>query len=161
MTTAQMLFMCGVEVTAVLVAFIFAKFIQPVIPPDTIETVMNKTEMLNNYATQFVRMARQFMNSKSGEEKMAFVVEQLGKIAERIELPVDKNDITAIAQAAYEVMKSDTTQNIYNTLKTINGIDRSNRNNDVLDYVVKAVHGDNIQETTQTTVENTPTDKKE
>ena len=50
--------------------------------------------------------AKEFKKDKTGEEKMAAVVEQLKKIADEAGLNVTEDQLKAIAQTAYNAMKA-------------------------------------------------------
>ncbi len=83
-------------------AFCIGKFIFPKIPA----SVKDKLADLAEWATKFVIWAREFLKTESGEKKMAAVVEQLNQIAAEAGIEVTEEQLKAIAQTAYEVMKA-------------------------------------------------------
>lgn len=83
-------------------AFVLGKYVFPNIPQD----VTSKLASLSAWAAEFVVWAREFMKSRTGEEKMAAVVEKLKEIAEEAGLDVTEDQLKAIAQSAYEAMKA-------------------------------------------------------
>lgn len=83
-------------------AFCAGKYIFPKIPAN----VKDKLTDLAEWAAQFVVWAREFLKMKSGEEKMAAVVEQLKAIADEAGIEVTEDQLKAIAQTAYEAMKA-------------------------------------------------------
>lgn len=83
-------------------AFLIGKYVCPNIP----KTVTGKLGELSEWAAKFVEWAKEFKKDKTGEEKMAAVVEQLKKIADEAGLNVTEDQLKAIAQAAYNAMKA-------------------------------------------------------
>ena len=80
--------------------FLLGKFVFPNVP----KSVADKLRQLAAWADKFVVWAREFMKTSSGHEKMEMVVEQLEAIAKEAGLNVTKDQLRAIAQAAYENM---------------------------------------------------------
>ena len=83
-------------------AFLIGKYVCPNIP----KTVTDKLGELSEWAAKFVEWAKEFKKDKTGEEKMAAVVEQLKRIADEAGLNVTEDQLKAIAQAAYNAMKA-------------------------------------------------------
>ena len=83
-------------------AFLLGKYAFPNIP----QTVADKLTELSEWAVKFVEWAKEFKKNQTGEEKMASVVEQLKKIADEVGVNVTEDQLTAIAQAAYNAMKA-------------------------------------------------------
>lgn len=83
-------------------AFLIGKYVCPNIP----KTVTDKLGELSEWAAKFVEWAKEFKKDKTGEEKMAAVVEQLKKIADEAGLNVTEDQLKAIAQTAYNAMKA-------------------------------------------------------
>lgn len=83
-------------------AFSLGKYVCPNIP----KTVTDKLDELSEWAEKFVEWAKEFKKDKTGEEKMAAVVEQLKKIAVEAGLNATEDQIKAITQAAYNAMKA-------------------------------------------------------
>lgn len=83
-------------------AFLLGKCVFPNIP----KTVTDKLGELSEWAAKFVEWAKEFKKDKTGEEKMAAVVEQLKKIADEAGLNVTEDQLKAIAQTAYNAMKA-------------------------------------------------------
>jgi hypothetical protein len=93
---------------AVLVCtWVYIKFVAPNIPKDTINEVTSKVNLIVQYADSFVAWAKQFMKSSSGTEKMEEVVKQLSNIAEKYDIDISEEEIRAIAQKAYDMMKAE------------------------------------------------------
>lgn len=83
-------------------AFLLGKYVFPNIQ----KTVTDKLGELSEWAAKFVEWAKEFKKDKTGEEKMAAVVEQLKKIADEAGLNVTEDQLKAIAQTAYNAMKA-------------------------------------------------------
>lgn len=60
--------------------------------------------LIMKYAESYVTYAREFMSSSTGEEKMAKVVEMLGILTEKYNINISQEELTAIAQRAYELV---------------------------------------------------------
>ena len=95
-----------IQIVVLVGAWLFGKYVTPNIPKDTITTVTNKINLIVQYADQFVSWAKQFLQDKSGPEKMDEVIIQLKKIAERYGIDITEEEIRAIAQKAYDTMKA-------------------------------------------------------
>ena len=92
----------AVYFTVTLGAFLLGKYVFPNIP----KTVTDKLGELSEWAAKFVEWAKEFKKDKTGEEKMAAVVEQLKKIADEAGLNMTEDQLKAIAQTAYNAMKA-------------------------------------------------------
>lgn len=95
-----------IQIVVLVGAWLFGKYVTPNIPKDTITTVTNKINLIVQYADQFVSWAKQFLQDKSGPEKMDEVIVQLKKIVERYGIDITEEEIRAIAQKAYDTMKA-------------------------------------------------------
>ena len=90
-----------VILVAMVGAFVVGKYVFPQIK----ETgVIGKLQQLAAWADKFVVWARYFKDGCTGEEKMAFVIEQLQGIAQKAGIDVTVEELQAIIQAAYESM---------------------------------------------------------
>lgn len=94
--------MLAVQLGVTVAAFLVGKYVFPNIP----KSVTEKLNSLSEWAAQFVVWAKQFMQTQSGEEKMAAVVEKLKEIADEAGLEVTEDQLKAIAQSAYNAMKA-------------------------------------------------------
>lgn len=94
--------MLAVQLGVAVAAFLAGKYVFPNIP----KSVTEKLSSLSAWAAQFVVWAKQFMQTQSGEEKMAAVVEKLKEIADEAGLEVTEDQLKAIAQSAYNAMKA-------------------------------------------------------
>lgn len=74
--------------------------------PETITDITTKINLIIKYADAFVSWAKQFMDHKTGSEKMDAVVAQLRLIAIRYNIDMSEEEIKAIAQKAYDNMKA-------------------------------------------------------
>jgi hypothetical protein len=83
-------------------AFLVGKYVFPKVPQD----MKDKLNLLADWAAKFVIWAKEFLDKKTGAEKMAAVVEQLKRIADEAGIEVTEEQLKAIAQAAYEAMKA-------------------------------------------------------
>ncbi len=90
----------SVELGIMLIAFFAGRYLLPNIPQSVKETFCS----LSEWAAAFVVWARDFMQKSTGAEKMAAVVEQLKLIAEKNGIEVTEEQLTAIAQKAYDSM---------------------------------------------------------
>lgn len=94
--------MLAVQLGVAVAAFLVGKYVFPNIP----KSVTEKLNSLSAWAAQFVIWAKQFMQTQSGEEKMAAVVKKLKEIADEAGLEVTEDQLKAIAQSAYNAMKA-------------------------------------------------------
>lgn len=92
----------AVQLGIAVAAFIAGKYVFPNIP----KNVMDKLTTLSQWAAKFVEWAKEFMKQKTGEEKMAAVVEKLKEIADESGIEVTEDQLRAIAQSAYNAMKA-------------------------------------------------------
>ena len=65
----------------------------------------DKLSILAGWAEKFVAGAEEFLDAKTGEEKMQSVIEHLSEIADEAGIGVTKDQLEAIAQTAYNAMK--------------------------------------------------------
>lgn len=92
----------AIQLGVTIAAFVIGKYVFPNVP----KSVTEKLNTLSAWAAQFVVWAKQFMQSQSGEEKMAAVVQKLKEIADEAGLEVTEDQLRAIAQSAYNAMKA-------------------------------------------------------
>lgn len=92
----------AIQLGITIAAFIIGKYVFPNVP----KSVTEKLNTLSAWAAQFVVWAKQFMQSQSGEEKMAAVVQKLKEIADEAGMEVTEDQLRAIAQSAYNAMKA-------------------------------------------------------
>lgn len=92
----------AIQLGITIAAFVIGKYVFPNVP----KSVTEKLNTLSAWAAQFVVWAKQFMQSQSGEEKMAAVVQKLKEIADEAGLEVTEDQLRAIAQSAYNAMKA-------------------------------------------------------
>ena len=95
----QLVVLCG--------TFVYVKVVAPNIPKDTINTVTAKINLIIQYADSFVAWAKHFMQDATGKEKMEEVVKQLTAIAKKYNIDISEEEIRAIAQKAYDLMKAE------------------------------------------------------
>ena len=91
-----------------LAAFMLGKYVFPKAKPQ-IKSILENLEELDvicKWADKFVVWAREFLKTKTGQEKMAAVIEQLKQTAESAGIEVTEEQLKAIAQTAYEAMKA-------------------------------------------------------
>ena len=96
-------------------AFLVGKYVFPKVPQD----MKDKLGILADWAAKFVIWAREFLDKKTGAEKMAAVVEQLKRIADEAGLDVTEEQLKAIAQTAYEAMKAGEAETATAQLETV------------------------------------------
>lgn len=92
----------AVQLGITVAAFFVGKYVFPKVS----KNVTDKLTTLSQWAAKFVEWAKEFMKTKTGEEKMAAVVERLKEIAEEAGLDVTEDQLKAIAQSAYNAMKA-------------------------------------------------------
>lgn len=105
----------GLQLIIALVSFLIGKFLLPHLPKDTADAIKSKLELIATFATQYVHWAEKFMDGSNGAEKMAAVVGNLKEVAEKYGFQATDQQLTAIAQTAYEKMNlevENTTNNI-------------------------------------------------
>lgn len=86
------------------VSFCVGKFLLPRLPKDTAAVIQNKMDLVITYADQYVNWADRFMEGSSGTEKLNSVVGQLKEVANRYGFQASDQELTAIAQTAFEKM---------------------------------------------------------
>ena len=99
-----------IQIVVIIGSYLFGRYVLPNISSpaakETIQDVIAKTDLIINYADKFVSWAKEFKKKSTGAEKMQAVVEQLTYIAEQNGIDMTQEQITAIAQKAYDSMKS-------------------------------------------------------
>ena len=73
---------------------------------DQKNSAIKNLELISKYADALVVWAREFMKDTPGEAKMEAVVEQLLKICDDNSIVMNITELKAIAQKAYESMKT-------------------------------------------------------
>ena len=86
------------------VSFCVGKFLLPRLPKDTAAVIQDKMDLVITYADQYVNWADRFMEGSSGTEKLNSVVGQLKEVANRYGFQASDQELTAIAQTAFEKM---------------------------------------------------------
>ena len=104
----QLLFLI-IQIAFLIGAYLIGKSI----PKETMQDVAAKIEIIIQFADKFVSWAKYFMKDATGSEKMAEVVRQLKGIAESYDIDVSEEQLTAIAQKAYDTMKTEDTYNTF------------------------------------------------
>lgn len=92
-----------IEVVILIAAFVVGKYIIPNISSNAMENF----NLIMKYAETFVAFAKQFMHANTGEEKMEKVVSMLREIAVKYGIDITDEELTAIAQKAYNAMKKE------------------------------------------------------
>ena len=92
-----------IQIVVAVIFYIVGKYV----PASKIDEVERALFLIAEWADKFVRYARQFLQCESGEDKMKYVVDELSKIAEQNKWNVTTEQITAIAQTAYDKMKNE------------------------------------------------------
>ena len=102
-------------------AFLLGKYVFPKATQYGTNILENleKMDMISKWADKFVVWAREFMKSKTGEEKMAAVVDELKEIADEAGLNMTEDQLKAIAQSAYEAMKAGEAANAATPLEAV------------------------------------------
>lgn len=95
-----------IELIILIGSFLMGKYVFPNVPKETITEITAKINIIVDYADKFVAWAKQFMSNATGQDKMNEVVKQLINIAERYDLDITETEIRAIAQKAYDNMKT-------------------------------------------------------
>lgn len=91
----------AIQLGVMIAAFVCGKYIFPNIP----KSVTDKFNTISQWAAAFVVWAKDFMQTSTGEEKMAAVVAKLKEIADEAGIDITEDQLKAIAQAAYKAMK--------------------------------------------------------
>lgn len=92
------------ELVVAIVAFLFGKYVVPKASGLKIDTAFANLYNLENWASKFVRWAKEFMSEKSGTAKMNKVTEMLKEVAAEAGIEVSDEKLQAIIQTAYEEM---------------------------------------------------------
>jgi len=100
------LFIAVFEVLILAGSIIFAKYIAPKLQTQKAEEISAQIKLITQWAESLVSWARQNLSGKSGSEKMQAVVHELVDIASQHGIVMNETQITAIAQKAYDKMKS-------------------------------------------------------
>lgn len=93
----------GIEFVVAVVFFLVGRYVWPNLPKTGLK---EKLDVLYGWAACFVPWAKKFLDGKTGEEKMAAVIEELRKAAEEAGWNVTDEQLRAIAQTAYDAMKA-------------------------------------------------------
>ena len=94
----------GLQLLIAGISFCIGKFLLPRLPKETAAAIQDKLNLVATYAAQYVNWADRFMEGAKGTEKMNAVVGILKEIAARNGFQATDQDLTAIAQTAYEKM---------------------------------------------------------
>lgn len=91
-----------------LAAFLLGKYVFPKVTPNFtgLWKDLEKMDVICKWADKFVVWAREFLQTKTGKEKMVAVIEQLKQVTESAGIEVTEEQLKAIAQTAYESMKA-------------------------------------------------------
>ena len=99
----QIVILCG--------SYFIGRYIIPITGyTETTADIVQKFNLMVDYADKFVAWAKQFMKSYTGPEKMEAVVAELVKIAEKYDINISRTEIIAIAQKAYDNMMAGITE---------------------------------------------------
>ena len=91
-------------------SYIYGRYVSPKLHPgaaDQTKKALDELALIAQYANKFVVWAREFLKGKSGTEKMDEVLAKLQEITKKYHLAMTNEQLRAIAQAAYENMKSE------------------------------------------------------
>ena len=92
-----------------IVLIVASFFLGKCLPANKLQKAQSIVYIVTEWADKFVRAARQFLETKTGEEKMEYVISELKKVAEANKWNVTEEQLRAIAQAAYDRMKKEDT----------------------------------------------------
>ena len=95
-----------VELVVVFIATLFGRYVVPKVPKDTIDEASKSFKLIVDYAEKYVAWAKEFMQTKTGEEKMKKVCELLKNVADMNNIAISNTTIEAIVQKAYDSMKA-------------------------------------------------------
>ena len=93
-----------IQLIVAIIAFCIGKYLLPKLPQETAATVRDKMKLIITYADQYVNWADRFMEGSSGSEKLNTVVGQLKELSTAYGFQATDQDLTAIAQTAFENM---------------------------------------------------------
>ena len=96
----------GIQAIIIGVSYCVGRYLLPKMSVETLDSVRAKIDILITYADSLVVWARKFMDGSKGAEKMAVVVGQLRVVAQRYGIETTDQELTAIAQTAYESMQA-------------------------------------------------------
>lgn len=91
-----------IQFVVVVGGFLIGKYVMPKYGPQIKDTVT----YLSGWASKFIAYAAQY-NSGTGSEKMDYVCGELQKIAQKNGIDMSTEQIKAIIQQAYDVMKKE------------------------------------------------------
>ena len=92
------------ELVVAVIAFLFGKYAVPKADNLKNSTAFGNVNKLEQWASKFVRWAREFMSERSGKAKMKKVTEMLKEVAAEVGIDVSDEKLQAIIQTAYEEM---------------------------------------------------------
>ena len=93
-----------VQLLVAVAAFLFGKYVVPKTNNLKNSTAFGNVYKLEQWASKFVRWAREFMSGTSGTAKMNKVTEMLKEVATEAGIEVSDENLQAIVQTAYEEM---------------------------------------------------------
>lgn len=88
-------------------SYLIGKYVTPNLPEDTkkaIAAAVSELTFMANFADKLVIWARDFLKDSKGSEKMNEVLKQLEELADKYNIDMTKEQLTAIAQTAYNNM---------------------------------------------------------
>ena len=93
-----------IQLIIAIISFCVGKYLLPKLPQETAATIRDKMKLIITYADQYVNWADRFMEGSSGSEKLSSVVGQLKEVASKYGFQATDQELTAIAQTAFENM---------------------------------------------------------
>lgn len=106
------LIMAVIQLAVLLISYVLGRYVMPKVPQDTVNNIANTAAMVLEYATSFCSYAQQFMKTNTGEERMEWVVTSVSAICVKNNVDISEEEIRAIAQRAYNLMKNETQEPI-------------------------------------------------
>lgn len=97
-------------IVIMVLSYIYGRYISPRLHPgavDQTKKALDELTLVANYADKFVIWAREFLKNKPGTEKMDEVLSKLEEVTRKYKLVMTSEQLKAIAQAAYENMKTE------------------------------------------------------
>lgn len=92
-----------IQIILIIASILVVKFL----PANKVQKAKAIIDILAQSADDFVHGARQFLNAKTGEEKLNYVVDELEKLAIQNNWNISTEQLRSMAQHAYDKMKKD------------------------------------------------------
>lgn len=95
----------AIELVVAIIAFLFGRYVFPTVKQYFSELNNDNVSTIASWAYKFVVSAKNQFEDGCGEEKLAYVTEQVSALCERNNIALTSEQIRALIEDAYVLMK--------------------------------------------------------